>query len=129
MITARRRSGSQLYQVICTAQEHVGDLVKVVGAGKQVSRVNVASRALMPATGVITAKLSDSIAVMQLTGPVEGVYTGLTPGRLYFVGMDGRPSLVPPATQQSPKRIVQIVGSALDQNILLLAPNTSLIEW
>jgi hypothetical protein len=127
MITARRRSGSSLYEVTCTATENIGDLVVVMNADKVVQKTDVTNYARMPAAGILVAKFSDVRALMQVSGPLEGLFSDLHPGRLYFVGADGRPTATPPTATPGQRCFIQPVGTALDINVLLFEPSRNLI--
>lgn len=116
MPSANRRL--DVLEVDCQTTDAVGDLVYVQATDKTVEKVDVTVGAMMPASAAIIAKLSATRAIVQLSGPVELVYTGLTPGGHYIVGASGTPSLVAPAGPG--RRYVQHVGVAFASDVLVL---------
>lgn len=112
-----RLAPDETFKALCSSTVAVGDLIYVTPTGS-VERADPYDRTKMPALGVVIAKLSSTRAHVRSVGRVL-VYSGLTPGTLYGVGADSRPSsvLVPgPA-----RRWLQAVGTALDTNVLLLS--------
>jgi hypothetical protein len=111
----------------CEVDDAVGDLVYVRGDSvdgvPSVGRVDIADFSKLPAVGQITAKPTPTDAVVVRRGIVAGA--GLTPGRLYFAGDDGRPTATRPVATAAPL-FVQIVGTALDAARLLLNPNQAM---
>lgn len=122
MIVARLRSVDRIIAATCQITDVVGDLVCVLAGNKVVKRADVLDYFAMPAIGVIINKPTTTKASVQVLGLVKGLYTGLLPGRLYFVGADGRPSALPPTGSQ--RRFVQAIGTALDTDVLFLLPGT-----
>lgn len=118
-------------QVRCNCQPGnlVGDLVRVYGPRVsslyRVDRADPTSYATMPMWGALTEKESPTVCKVQGSGIVEDLWTGLTPGRTYFVGLDGRPSAVPPIGSGV---FVQRIGVALDVNAMRLQPEWLLVK-
>jgi len=116
--------GSQIrIAAACIASDAVNDFVYVtgpaVGGLAQVSRVDIADIAKMPAVGIITTKSTPTRCVVALAGVIT--VTGLIPGATYFVGPNGQPTSVrPPAGPGG--RFIQAVGVALDAERLSLNP-------
>jgi hypothetical protein len=96
----------------------------IVGNDYQVAKVDVLDGAKMPAIGIVSYKISSTRAIVILDGDVAGVYTGLTPGRVYFVGTNSRPTLTPPNPGPGQKLYLQAVGVAVDTGILRFWPRT-----
>lgn len=115
----------------CLAGDAPGDCVRMTGpevAGKaQVTRVSIDAYATVPAWGVILSKSASTDCLVQWLGPLRGVYTGLTAGRVYFVGVDGRPTLTPPVPT-TVDLYLQRVGVALSTDALLLTPDYTLVK-
>lgn len=114
---------------ICAVEDMVGDFVYVTGgfteaAEYQVSKADISHPEKMPVIAVIIAKISDTSCVIQFYGEVRNVYTGLVPGKLYFVGSDGRPSMSPPTPPVgvNSRAYIQAAGVAVDEDILLFNP-------
>ncbi len=79
------------------------------------------------AVGVITAKLSTTTCLVRTSG-VAAVFSGLTPGRSYYVGADGLSNLVAPSPDISnPTVWVQAVGRALDATHMTVDPSHDLV--
>jgi hypothetical protein len=81
----------------------------------------------MPSWGIIVQKeVGGTECVVQISGLVQGYYTGLTPGRRYFVGLDGKPRLPEDFSGPSPsqRHRIQSLGISLDTEVLLLRPAT-----
>lgn len=126
MLVVRPLGGKARVTASCLTTDAVGDLVYVAGsiAGNDydVAKVDVGDYTKMPAFGVIVAKLSTTRCVVQMSGEVVGIYTGLTEGRVYFAGSDGRPSLTPPAPGLSGRAYLQSVGLAVSADVLKIEP-------
>lgn len=116
------------FNATCASSDVVGDLVRVTAPLKVVSRVSITDVLTMPAIGVIIQKPSSTSAVVQCTGLIQGVYTGLTPGGMYFVGSNGRPTISVPTPGVGTSVFLQLIGVAVDADVLLLAPNLMLSE-
>lgn len=127
MLITRPLSARTKTTAICSANDLVGDLVYVTaglsGSEYQVAKADISTPEKMPVIAVIIAKLSNTRCVIQLQGEIKGVYTGLIPGKTYFVGADGRPSALPPSPLGSgSKAYIQAAGVAVDDTILLFNP-------
>lgn len=112
--------------VNCDAGVAVGDLVYItgdaVGGRYQVARADAFDFSKMPVVGAIVGKTSSTQATVQWTGEIRGIYSSMTPGRLYFLSSAGTPSLVPPVPSGgNPQAHIQAVGVALTPTILMLA--------
>jgi hypothetical protein len=108
----------------------VGDLVIAIPGGgiPSMTRANAEDPGSMPVTGVIVSKESPTEATVQFSGPVDGIYTGLTQGQTYFVGANGRPTLTPPEPPFAGVALVQPIGVALTSSILMLSPQHVICE-
>lgn len=127
MFVTRLLSDRTKTTAICTAEDMVGDLVYVSagisGSEYQVAKADVSHPEKMPVIAVIIAKLSETRCVIQLQGEVRNVYTGLVPGKIYFVGADGRPTTTPPAPMGAGlKAYIQTAGVAVGESVLLFNP-------
>lgn len=122
MIVARLKTAERVISVTCQTTDAVGDLVYVMAGNRVVKKADVLDYYGMPAIGIILTKPTTATAQVQISGLVRGLYTGLSPGRLYFVGLDGRPNMAPPTGPA--RRFVQPIGTAVDTNVLFLQPNT-----
>ncbi|QVQ57101.1 hypothetical protein ELBI_96 [Anabaena phage Elbi] len=66
---------------------------------------------------ILENKETDELAIVYLKGENNGL-SGLTPGEMYFTGVDGNPTLTPPYSNGS---FVQKVGYAIDENTIKFA--------
>jgi len=124
MIVARPRSDGAIATAVCTAAEVVGDLVYIsgakVGADYSVRTADNTLTAKMPAIGVIVAKISSTRALIQLQGETT-LFTGLTPGTVYWVGDTGQPTSTPPSpTGPGARKYWQSIGVATDSGRIRL---------
>ena len=97
----------------------VGKLAYISGSGAIVAADN--GSASTRAEVVVIGKPTSTTATVAYIGSVPGVFTGLTPGSIYFLGSAG--ALVDegslPSTSGS---IIQQVGVAVDAVTLLFVP-------
>ena len=118
-------SADEVSYAICSASESVGELVYTnltkTGDLYNVSKVDITSYSKMPAIGVIISKQSTTRCRVKWSGPIRGIYSGLTPGRMYFVGSDSKPTLAFPTVAGTR---LQKIGSATSTNELYLKPST-----
>lgn len=114
------------FAAVCSASEAQGDWVHItgpsVGGMFSVGKVDISDVATMPAVGVITQKTSTTQCLVQWSGEVVGVYTGLSYNSLYFVGVDSL-AVTPPPTPTTAPLYWQVVGVALDSDVLLVSPH------
>lgn len=111
---------------VCVAGDAVGDLMYMTGAGKTVAKVDPTNNAKMPAIGCIISKSSATSCVIQTNDLVSSVYTGLTPGKMYFAGTNSKPTLTRPTPGVGLTLLVQPVGFAIDTNLFLMTPGTAI---
>lgn len=116
----------QTFTGVCASGDIVGDLMYVSGGSYAVSKVDVSDYAKMPSVGCIVSKPTATSCVIQTAGLVSGVYTGLTPGKIYFAGTNSRPTLTPPVPSSSQLLFHQAIGIALDATIMLIVANPNL---
>ena len=123
-VTARRRAVPQNFLANCQVSDDVGDMVYVsgdlMGSYYTVTKVDYESRTKMPAIGMLVMKLTDVTCVVQVGGEVRSLYTGLTPGRHCFVGINGRLTQAVPSTPGSGVRYSQPIAYAIASNTVLL---------
>jgi len=112
----------------CLASAVVGDLVYVSAASKVVRLVDITDSTKIPVVGCITSKPTSTSCVVQCAGLVSGVYAGLTPGQLYVAGTNGRPTLTIPTPASGQSLFLQMVGIAIDTNMMLIQPATQLTK-
>lgn len=81
--------GSELVQfpdveLACTAGTQVGDVVHISGTNACAPAL-ATSLATMPAMGIVSRKLTNTLCKVTRYGEISGVFAGLTPGLTYFV--------------------------------------------
>lgn len=125
MVVARKRA-AQFLRVVCMLTDQIGDAVYIRGQANghyKVARADVSLGTKMPAIGIIIKKWEFTQALVQLWGEVKSVYTGLSPGRTYFIDDSARPTLLPPdPASLGGRAYLQVIGVALDIGVLLLNP-------
>jgi hypothetical protein len=97
----------------CSASVQVNDVVHVSGA----DTVNQAldsgdASSQMPAIGFVTSKPSPTTCVVQYSGKLPNVFSGLIPGTLYYVSATQAGKIVPANTIFPGTSLVQQVGVA-----------------
>lgn len=111
--------------------DQVGDAVYIRGQANgyyKVARVDISVGSKMPAIGIVIQKWGFTDALVQLWGEVRGIYSGLSPGRTYFIDDDGRPTLNPPdPATLGGRAYLQVLGVALDVGVLLVKPAENLL--
>lgn len=101
----------------CTFAEYVGAFVRLKDDDGTAVQTATATE-IETVLGVITQKPSNTTAVVQVLGTVTGVFRGLTPGTVYFLGLGGKAVAPPLLPDGSP--YVQRVGMAVAPDALYL---------
>lgn len=113
----------RVFEADCSGTDVAGDFVRITGdavAGYyQVIKADPTDLAQMPALGVIVEKTLATRCIVQRAGNVAA--TGLTPGKPYFVGLDGQLDDAPPVPALGAYAVTQDVGVALSSTVLALA--------
>lgn len=113
----------------CAAGDLQGNTVyvtaDVISGRYQVTTADYTDWDKLPGVGVIIEKSGPTECKVQLRGLVEGLFNGLLPGRPYFLGADGRPSLT---VTSAPATYIQRLGVALGSQVLFLEPNYHLTK-
>lgn len=129
-VVARIRQVPVVLRAVCMLTDQVGDAVYIRGDKNgqyKVARAATAGLNKMPAIGIIIKKWDFTQALVQTTGVVAGIYTGLTANQTYWVGETGQLSAtLPPVDGTTQKAYTQIIGVALDSEVLLLKPAANL---
>lgn len=126
MINIRPITRKQKFFATCDIADSVGNVVYISNNitisdnTYTVAKVDISNYNKVPGIGIIVAKSSATKCIVQTEGEAVGIYTGLTAGRVYFIGVDSNPTLVPPAPPISGFIYLQAIGTALDSNVLEL---------
>jgi hypothetical protein len=101
----------------------VGDLVYIDGSGDaQLSDCSDPITVTNPCVGIVES-IVDPATVSVRTGGVKTGLAGLTPGRIYYLGLAGDLSLTPPVIAGY---VVQPVGFSTGSSSLAVAPSTAI---
>lgn len=115
----------------CTSSEAVGDFVCIADDPPNgldvVAKANPADFTKMPAVGVIVSKSSPTQCTVQWLGETPNIFTGLSSGEVYFVGVDARIAEVPPVPTTVPL-FAQWMGVATAPTRLYLRPNDHMVR-
>jgi hypothetical protein len=107
--------------------DQVGDSVYIRGQANgyyKVAKADPGNLNKMPVVGVIIRKWDFTSALMQVAGEVRGIYSGLTPGKQYWVGPSSRPIRFADFSPGPGERyLAQELGQALDVGVLWLLPS------
>lgn len=112
----------------CDPGDLVGDAVYVsadkVAGIITVTKVDIDSSTYIEAVtvGVIISKSDPSTCNVRLSGVVESLYSGLTPGSRLYVDDNSRLIEGPPVRPSTGKRIIQEVAYALSKDTILVRP-------
>ena len=110
----------------CDASDAVGHAVYCsgdkVGDFYQVTRVDIdnADKKKAVAMGIIIAKTSSTICIVQTRGPVADVKTGMTPGAAIFINPNATLREGPPSRPPTGARMRQSVGFAIADNTFIV---------
>jgi len=121
------RSERILGRANCLASDLVGDCVRITGPKVsnryQVTKVDPTSSGEDQAVGVITRKYDPTTCVVQFHGPMSGVYTGLTPGKRYWIDSTARLTLAVATPAIGGVYYLQMMGVATDGDEILVDPH------
>jgi hypothetical protein len=121
---------SQTFEASCDATDAVDMYVHVtgplLGGLRQVTRADISDLSKLPAVGTIIEKTSLVTCIVRTFGAVT-TPVAVTPGKRYFLGIDGLITLDPPGPGLGEKFAAQIVGIALDSTTILVNPNPNFI--
>jgi hypothetical protein len=103
----------------CTVAEDVGDFVYIIDEPlnglDQVRKADPANYNKLPAVGVIISKQSSDFCRVQWSGETPAIFSGLSPGEIYFLGSDSTIAEVPPVPAGGDYAFVQPVGFATSE--------------
>jgi hypothetical protein len=119
-------SGSSTWTAASPGSEVVGDFV-YISAANTIAKCDITDINKLPVAGVITEKAGGT-ATIQTVGSVS-LFTGLTPGKLYFLGINGVLSATLPTGTQGQALWRQTVGTALNATTIILIPDSTLMGY
>ena len=111
----------------CLASDEVGDCVRVtgdqVGGRVQVTSMDPTNPTEDQAIGIIIDKINATTCMVIFQGTMRDVYTGLVPGKRYWVGSDAKlTDVLPSPAPAGGVYHLQLMGVAMDDEELLLNP-------
>jgi len=114
----------------CQSSDAIGDFVCIsgdpVGGIDTVTKADPTDFNKMPAVGVIVAKDGPTQCLVQWFGETPEIFSGLSSGEIYFVGLDSKIAERPPLGA-SPT-FSQSIGVATASNRLYLSPDNNMTK-
>lgn len=115
----------------CTDTESVGDFVCIANDPPNghdlVGKANPADFTKMPSVGVVISKSSPTQCLVQWFGETPNIFSGLSSGEVYFVGVDAKIAEAPPVPTTVPL-FTQFMGVATAPTRLYLRPNDHMVR-
>ena len=120
------------HEVACLSSDVVGDPVCIrderINGKWRVEKADPYDNAKMPAIGILISKSTPTVGVVQMFGPVEGIFTGLDFTKpSYIVGPTGIQLAAPPAGPGG-FAWVQHLGKAVASDILFLFGTITMLK-
>lgn len=112
---------TNLLEVPCF-QVPVGTIVRIDSDSGDAEPADCTDIDFMPAVGVVEEIVDATHAKVRIGGRFSG-FSGLTPGKIYFVGEDGELTITPPIISG---HIVQPFGFSLTETTIAVTPCTAL---
>jgi len=112
----------------CTSAEAIGDFVYLtdhVNGRDQVRWADPENYSKLPAVGAVVSKTSETACLVQWMGETPEIYTDLSPGEIYFLGLNGKAAALPPVATTVPV-FVQLIGVALSDKKLYVRTESNL---
>lgn len=115
-------------KAFCFSTDAIGDCVYImgdkVGEHYQVTKVDIDSATFdeTVSIGIIETKTTSTECFVHLLTELSGVYSGLTPGSLLYVGLDSKPTETKPSAPTVGTRTVQAIGYAISSTVLYVNP-------
>jgi len=108
----------------CEVGVLAGDAACVLPDGL-IARADPTNPARMPAVGIVES-VDGSTARVRSGLILRSVLSGLIPGKVYYVGANGRPSDTPPTALPGVEVDHQTIGIAVSTTALRVAPSTAI---
>jgi len=121
------RSERILGRANCLATDSVMDCVRITGSKVsnrfQVTKVDPTNPGEDQAIGIIIKKYDPTTCVVQFHGPMRGVYTGLAPGKRYWIDTNARLTTAIGTPAIGGVFYLQMMGVATDDEEILVDPH------
>ncbi len=115
---------SKFFRGTCTTAEEVGKIVYINGdpSGElyPVRTASSSDSAKVPGIGVVIKKYSDTDCLVQMSGEVRNIFTGLEINKTYKLDHDGGIRRLIPDVGPGGYAYVQFIGTAISSNTLWL---------
>lgn len=114
----------------CLSSAQLGDVVYMNGPLNDVRGVDLTDFNKMPVVGSIVEKPTPTTCVVQTSNILSGIYTGLTPGKIYYAGIGANPKPVYPAPIPGAAEtiFIQPIGIAVNSTTIALCPSVNLTK-
>ena len=113
-----------LFLAVCAPTDPVGAAVYIsgapVGEKYKVSKVDIALSYTMPAVGVIAKKLTSTECIVQTSGILKGVFTGLTLNKAMWADVNALLTQTLPPAPVTGKLYIQQMGAALSSTDVII---------
>jgi hypothetical protein len=114
----------------CLSTDSIGDLVYIsgnsIGGVLQVTKADILDYTKMPVIGSIVSKTSPTACRIIRYGIIS--VAGLSPGQIYFVDFNSKPTHTRPVAGVGQKAFVQVIGVAMDSTTMLFNPSSNLVR-
>ncbi len=123
---------AEFFRGLCTAVETIGKMVYVsgpkVGSAVPVRLAEPEDGDKMPSIGVVVYKFSATECLVQQSGQVSGIFSGLEEGKTYKVGTSGSIQRLAPVAGVGGYAWVQFIGHAVSEDVLYLSPEMQMAK-
>ena len=121
-----------LQEVACLSTDSVNDLVCMRGLPSlekwRVQKADPSDYSKMPVVGVLLLKTTPTVGIIQVNGPLLGVFSGLQYDRPCFVGSSGIVQTPPSPGGAGQVMFVQEIAFATDVDAVFLTGNISMTQ-
>lgn len=114
------------WEADCLGDELIGDFVYKVDA-TTVAKANVLDGDKLPVVGIVIERAGNRVTIQ--TGGKVDYFSELSPGAVYFLGINGSPTDTLPLGASGQEVWRQTLGVAIDSEILLLEPDFTPISY
>ena len=118
------------HSALCDVSIEVGDWVylQTGGSDDRVAKANPIDQDTLPAVGVVVAKINSNLCTVQWRGRTDAIFSGLTAGKTYFLGLDSKLIDVPPVPSSGSYSFVQALCVATSENTVDVQPSLDLTK-
>ena len=121
-----------LQEVACLSGDSVNDFVCMRGVPSlekwRVQKADPSDRSKMPAVGILLSKSMPTVGIIQVNGPLLGVFSGLQYTLPCFVGSSGIVQVPPTPGGAGQVAFVQEIAFVTDVDAVFLTGNISMTQ-